>query len=63
VVVLLGSFIPVLAPAYGITTVEAIARVIHRDLNPAVKTVIAPSAPNPAWGTPDELIPALPAIP
>jgi len=49
--------------SYGITTVEAIARVIHRNLNPSVKTVIAPSAPNPAWGTPDELIPALPAIP
>jgi beta-lactamase class A len=49
--------------SYGITTVEAIARVIHRDLNPTAKTVIAPSAPNPAWGQPDELIPALPAIP
>jgi beta-lactamase class A len=49
--------------SYGITTVEAIARVIHRDLNPTVKTVIPLSAPNPAWGTPDELIPALPAIP
>jgi hypothetical protein len=49
--------------SYGITTVEAIARVVHRDLNPTVKTVIAPSAPNPAWGQPDELIPALPAIP
>jgi beta-lactamase class A len=49
--------------SYGIATVEAIARVIHRDLNPTAKTVIAPSAPNPAWGKPDELIPALPAVP
>jgi beta-lactamase class A len=49
--------------SYGITTVESIARVIHRDLNPTVTTVIAPSTPNPAWGKPDELIPALPAIP
>lgn len=49
--------------SYGIRTVEAIARVIHRDLNPTVKAVIPPSTPNPAWGTPDELIPALPAIP
>jgi hypothetical protein len=49
--------------SYGIGTVEAIARVIHRDLNPTVKTVIPPSTPNPAWGTPDEQIPALPAIP
>ena len=28
-----------------------------------LKTVIPPSVPNPAWRTPDELIPALPAIP
>jgi beta-lactamase class A len=49
--------------SYGITTVEAIARVIHRDLNPTVHAVIPRSAPNPAWGTPDEQVPALPAIP
>jgi beta-lactamase class A len=49
--------------SYGITTVEDIARVVHRDLNPTVKAAIAPSAPSPSWGTPDELIPALPAIP
>ena len=49
--------------SYGITTVEAIARIIHRALNPTVKAVIPLSAPNPAWGTPDERIPALPAIP
>jgi beta-lactamase class A len=49
--------------AYGITTVEAIARVIHRDLNPTVKAVIPPSTPSPGWGTPDERIPALPATP
>ena len=46
---------------YGIASVESIARVIHRDLNPTVKAVIPPSAPNPAWGTPDERVPALPA--
>jgi beta-lactamase class A len=49
--------------SYGITTVEAIARVIHRDLNPTAKSVISPSAPTPAWGTPDEHIPAMPAVP
>jgi beta-lactamase class A len=49
--------------SYGIATVEAIARVIHRDLNPTVKSVIPPSAPSPGWGTPDERIPALPGIP
>ena len=49
--------------AYGITTVETIARAIHHDLNPTVTAVIPPSAPSPAWGTPDELIPAQPASP
>jgi len=49
--------------SYGVTTVEAIARVIHRDLNPTAAAVIPPSTPNPAWGTPDEMIPALPAVP
>ena len=49
--------------SYGITTVEAIARVIHRDLNPTVTSAIPLSTPNPAWRTPDEQIPALPAIP
>jgi beta-lactamase class A len=51
---------------YGISTVEAIARVIHRDLNPAagsLTAVVPASAPNPAWGTPDEQIPALPGTP
>jgi hypothetical protein len=49
--------------SYGITSVEAIARVIHRDLNPTVTSVIPPSTPSPGWGTPDERIPALPATP
>jgi beta-lactamase class A len=49
--------------SYGITTVEAIARVIHRDLNPTATAVISPSKPNATWETPDERLPALPAIP
>jgi hypothetical protein len=49
--------------SYGITTVEDIARVVHRDLNPTVKTTTAPSAPSASWGTPDEVIPALPSTP
>jgi beta-lactamase class A len=44
--------------SYGITTVESIARVVHRDLNPTVTAVVPPSAPNPRWGKPDESIPA-----
>jgi beta-lactamase class A len=49
--------------AYGIATVEAIARVIHRHLGPAARSVIPLSRPSPSWGTPDEQIPALPSIP
>jgi hypothetical protein len=52
--------------SYGITTVESIARVIHRDLNPtltAATAVIPRSAPAPGWGKPDEAIPTLATIP
>jgi beta-lactamase class A len=49
--------------SYGITTVEAIARVIHRDLNPTVTAVVPPSKPSATWETPDERLPALPATP
>jgi len=53
---------------YGISTVEAIARVIHRDLNPALASrapasLVPASAPSAGWGTPDEQIPALPGTP
>ena len=44
--------------AYGIATIEAIARVINRDLNPAAGARVPPSAISPSWGTPDEQIPA-----
>ena len=49
--------------SYGITTVEAIARVIHRDLNPAAQAVVPMTKPSAASETPDEQIPALPGIP
>lgn len=49
--------------AYGIATIEAIARVIHRHLGPAARSVIPPSTVSPEWGTPDEQIPALPSVP
>jgi beta-lactamase class A len=48
---------------YGINTVQAVARVIHRDLNPGTTSVIPASRPFPSWGTPDERIPPLPGIP
>ena len=44
---------------YGIDTIEAIARVVNRDLNPAAKSRVPSSAPSPSWGTPDEPIPAV----
>jgi hypothetical protein len=46
--------------AYGITTIEAIAKVINRDLNPRAAGVIPSSGPASSWGTPDERIPAQP---
>ena len=49
--------------AYGVSTIEAIARVINRDLNAGATSVIAPSRASPSWGTPDEHIPALPNVP
>ena len=51
------------AMAYGIATIEAIARVIHRHLGPPARSVIPLSRPSPSWGAPDEQIPALPSIP
>ncbi|HEX6523836.1 MAG TPA: serine hydrolase [Streptosporangiaceae bacterium] len=49
--------------SYGIVTIEAIARVIHRDLNPRTASVVPSSRIAPSEQTPDELIPALPNIP
>jgi hypothetical protein len=49
--------------AYGIATVEAVARTVNRDLNPGAKSVISPSAVPAASQTPDELIPASADVP
>jgi beta-lactamase class A len=49
--------------AYGIATIEAIARAIHHDFRPAAASVVPSSGPFPSWETPDEHIPALPNIP
>ena len=43
--------------AYGITTIQQAAEVIHRQLNPAATAFAPPSVPSPAWGRPDEKIP------
>ena len=43
--------------AYGIATIEAVAKVINHDLNPGATSVIPRSEISPLWGTPDERIP------
>ena len=43
--------------AYGVTTIQLAAEVIHRQLNPAATAFLPPSAPAPSWGQPDERIP------
>jgi beta-lactamase class A len=42
---------------YGVNTVQAVAEVINRALNPGATSVIPPTRPYPSWGTPDEVIP------
>jgi hypothetical protein len=49
--------------AYGIATVEAIARAVNRDLNPGARSVTPSSAVPTASQTPDELIPASADVP
>jgi len=48
---------------YGIATVETIARVVNRDLNPGAGPVNPSSEVPESRQTPDELIPAAPDIP
>ena len=43
--------------AYGITTIQRVAEVIHRQLNPAGTAFLPVPGPAPSWGTPDEQIP------
>ncbi len=46
--------------AYGIATIEAIAEVVNRDLNPRATSRVPLSGLSPSWGTPDEHIPGRP---
>ena len=48
--------------AYGIDTIEAIARAINRDLNPAARSRVPSSPFSRSWGVPDELLPAVAGI-
>jgi hypothetical protein len=43
---------------YGVATVEDVAEVINRGLNPGARHVIPRSRPFPSWGRPDEPPPA-----
>jgi hypothetical protein len=43
--------------AYGIATIQRVAEVIHRQLNPAATAFGTASGPDPSWGTPDEQVP------
>jgi beta-lactamase class A len=43
--------------AYGVTTVEDIAKAANRDLNAGAAAVVPRSAPAPSWGRPDEPLP------
>ncbi len=43
---------------YGVTTVQDIAEVINRNLTAGAVKRVPPSQPYPAWGIPDERIPA-----
>jgi hypothetical protein len=49
--------------AYGIATVEAIARTVNRDLNPGAGSVTPSSDIPVSRQTPDELIPASADVP
>ena len=44
--------------AYGVDTVQLIAKAINGGLNAGVKDVIPASVPSPSWGIPDEPLPA-----
>ncbi len=44
--------------AYGVTTIESIATIIHHDWNPGAAIAVRTSTPGPGWGVPDERIPA-----
>jgi len=41
---------------YGVDTVQAVAEVINRELNPGTAAVIPAARPDPSWETPDEQI-------
>jgi hypothetical protein len=49
--------------AYGVSTIEDAAEVVHRDLNPGVPAAVQQSVIPPSQQTPDEELPPLPQDP
>jgi Beta-lactamase enzyme family len=50
--------------AYGITSIERVARAVHHTLNPGQSSAARErTTPDPTWEIPDERIPDLPQIP
>lgn len=45
------------AMAYGVTTIEDVAVVVHRDLNTGTPAAVPRSAPSASWTVPDEPLP------
>jgi Beta-lactamase enzyme family len=45
------------AMAYGVTTIEDVAVVVHRDLNAGTPAAVPRSAPRASWTVPDEPLP------
>jgi len=43
--------------AYGVTTIEDVATVVHRDLNSGAAAAVPRSTPRPSWTVPDEPVP------
>jgi Beta-lactamase enzyme family len=43
---------------YGVETIQDVAEVINRDLNPGAAPLIPAARPGPSWGTADEHLPA-----
>ncbi|WP_067451471.1 serine hydrolase [Actinomadura macra] len=44
--------------AYGVQTIERVARTVHRTLNPGIQSIAPESTPNNTWETSDGSVPA-----
>jgi hypothetical protein len=47
--------------AYGVQTIERVAQVVHRDLNPGERAAVQESTPDATWEIPDAQVPGVPA--